>query len=329
MPRSLTTKLTEALMKKRIVFLVNPKSGKFHSLRPLEAIRAVFSEPELSFRYHPVIIFVSDGPEIYGAAAEFAGDSQTKLLVATGGDGTVGTVAAALCRQLLFLKVHSLNLLPPPLGILPIGTGNDFAQGIGYTGNLVQDIKLMLTSPICCIDTGSVNNNFFLNAAGIGFDAAVIEELQKNSSWFPGGLKYTWTALKLLPRRLSWEFLLREGLTAAKDNFLLVAVTNGPQYGAGMKIAPKADISDGKLDVCAIRPVSIPKQLKLLSKVFAGTHGDMPAVSFSQTEYLIIESEKPFPLQADGELLGSVTRAEFKVAPSSLLIAAPSKRGEK
>jgi diacylglycerol kinase (ATP) len=208
-------------------------------------------------------------------------------VVAVGGDGTV------------HLAINALgDSSPCPLGVIPVGTGNDIAASWGIPTDPNQAIDRLLTSlgrPSRHIDLGVVDQDgtpvFFGAVYSAGFDAIVNE--RANSLRFPrGASRYILALLKelasLKPRRYT---LTIDGHSRTVDA-LLVAVANGPSFGGGMRVVPAASVTDGTLDLFVLHPLPLLTFLRIFPRVFAGTHVTHPAVEIVQCETVTIEVDE-------------------------------------
>jgi len=216
-----------------------------------------------------------------------------------------------------------------PLGIVPAGSGNDYACN---TLKLPRDpaaaLERALTGQLVESDAGMVNNFFFVNSCSLGLDAdiAVAANSMKKVPFMSGSRLYYATTLKQLlfgyGRCPHLSFTVNDGtqtIDIALKHYVLLAVTNGPTYGAGFRINPTADYQDGLLDVCAIHHVALPRALRLLPVVQKGEHTALPEAVFYHAAEIHIESPIPVNMQVDGET-SSVISCDVRVLPAALLI---------
>lgn len=214
-------------------------------------------------------------------------------VVAAGGDGTINEIVNGLRHSAL------------PLGLIPLGTGNDLAKMIGLRPNdsATAIARLRLAQP-CAIDFGLANNRAFVNGMGIGFDAAIAVEAHKPSR-LKGNLVYL-QALLTTFRHYQAPVITAtfNGHTTQRPR-LLVAIGNGRCQGGGFWITPEAQINDGLLDVCLIDRLSPSELLRHLPKVLRGSHTKLRQVTMARTTHLQIDSATPLPVHLDGEILGT------------------------
>jgi diacylglycerol kinase (ATP) len=207
-------------------------------------------------------------------------------VVALGGDGTVHLVINALGDRPVC-----------PMGIIPIGTGNDIASSWGIpsdTDGALECLLAGLQGEPRKVDVGVIakgeNTTRFGAVYSAGFDAIVNE--RANSMRFPrGSSRYILALLielaSLRPRRYR---LTIDGVSREQDA-LLVAVANGPSFGGGMRVAPDASLTDGLLDVFVLTPVSRLTFLRIFPKVYSGTHISHPAVEIIRASEVSVDVE--------------------------------------
>lgn len=213
-------------------------------------------------------------------------ESPADAVVALGGDGTVHLVMNAVGEQ-----------ASCPMGIIPIGTGNDIAVSWGIPSNTddaLDHLIAALDRKPRMVDIGVAardgKTTLFGAVYSAGFDAIVNE--RANSMRFPrGSSRYILALLielaSLRPRRYT---LTIDGVTREQDG-LLVAVANGPSFGGGMRVAPDASLTDGLLDVFVLKPLPRRTFLRIFPKVYSGTHINHPAVEIVRAKDVTVNVE--------------------------------------
>lgn len=251
-----------------------------------------------------------------GHAAELAAAATARgadRLVVCGGDGTVSEVLPAVVESGL------------PLGLLPLGTGNDLARALGVPRHLRAAARNLVTGRPAAIDVALVNGRPFATVSSMGLDADVSQAVHDQRLPLPGSAAYLVAALQCL-----WRFSpIRVRLTGdfgwLEDEVLLVAAANTTSYGGGMRIAPQADPRDGLLDLCVVRAVPRRQVIAVMPRVFWGGHVRHPAVTVLRSRRVRIEvlGGDQRAVWADGE---SATRtpAALEVKPAALLIVLPA-----
>jgi diacylglycerol kinase (ATP) len=233
------------------------------------------------------------------------------VVVAAGGDGTLGEV------------VNGVMGSGAMLGLLPVGTGNDFARNVGLHNDMERAVQTLFHGTPQPIDVGRVHDRWFVNVAGCGFDALVAERVNRGFRYLHGTSAYLAAVMQTLLKLRPAEMRLTLDGESHDVRGLLCAVANASMYGGGMKIAPNARIDDGWLDVCLIADAGRLEFLRAFPRVFAGTHLTHPKVSLFRARTVSIESDPALPLLADGEVIGT-TPAEFTLAAGAMPLLLPS-----
>jgi diacylglycerol kinase (ATP) len=215
-----------------------------------------------------------------------------------------------------------------PLGIVPAGSGNDFAWN---TLKLPHDPQAALerafNGDLVAADAGIVNERYFANSfsAGIDADIAVAAGKMKRYPFMSGSRLYYTTTFKQLLfgyGRCPWlSFQLDGGdvTQTGERRYVLMAITNGPAYGAGFRINPRADHADGQFDVCSISYMPLARALKLLPIVRRGEHEGVPEVTFYRARTVSITSRQAVNIQMDGETTRA-TSFHAECLPGALLV---------
>ena len=166
---------------------------------------------------------------------------------------------------------------------------------------------------------GQTLQRFFVNAAGIGFDASTVEATERFPKYFGGTVPYLFGLLRTLIGYRNKSVVLRIGDKVETTRILSVVVANGSYLGGGMHMAPEASLNDNLLDVVVIGDISKFDLLKSLPMIYKGTHGQHPKVSIEKASKITVESSERVLVHADGELLGEGP-ASFWLVPAALNI---------
>jgi diacylglycerol kinase (ATP) len=262
-----------------------------------------------------------------------AASDQADLVLLFGGDGTIHRHLGQLVK------------LGLPVLIVPAGSGNDFAHSIGLPrvrDSLAAWRKFCLGDAVVrTIDLGVIAHgenaaespappqppSYFCCVAGAGIDGEVARRANRMPRWLRGHGGYV---LSLAPALFTFAPLPMKVLTAADNSSqgwtvrshqptLLAAFANTPLYGGGMKVAPRAKMDDGQLDVCLVRGVNRLKLLTVFPTVYAGRHLKMKEVEYFQSSRLRVETEQPCDVYADGEYVCG-TPVEVSIQPGALRI---------
>jgi len=243
-------------------------------------------------------------------------------LVVVGGDGMVS------------LGVNLLAHTKVPLGIIPSGTGNDMARGLGIpVGNTEAAIEALvdaLARPARAIDagrirhldseTGEATTTWFASVLSAGFDAIVNE--RANRLRHPRGKSRYLVALvielaRLRPIRYR---LVLDGVETVTDA-ALIAVGNNQSIGGGMRVTPNAVVDDGLFDVLVVTPLSRIAFMRVFPRVFAGTHLTDPRVTVHRAKHVRIEADN-VAAYADGERV-SLLPVDVEIVPGALRVLMP------
>ncbi len=237
-----------------------------------------------------VTLLITDGP---GRAVELARSAarDNDCVVAVGGDGTVHETAEGLAGT------------GCPLGVLPTGSGNDFAAGIGCPDVPAGLAAVAGRRTVSC-DTARLDGRFFVNS--VGLLASGLVSLRAAGLWrWLGRRRYLLAALGILltyrGQEVRWELGNGEGDETLTGRFLLAEICNGPLTGGGFRFAPSAAMDDGWLDACLIRPVPLPVLLRLLGPAARGESLDHEAISLTKVRRITFTTDRPVGYHLDGE----------------------------
>lgn len=246
---------------------------------------------------------------------------QADVAVIFGGDGTIHRHLS----ELIELEI--------PVLVVPCGSGNDFARALGIRS--VRDAvdawkKFIISREVCSIDLGVISTlvptttkTYFCCVAGVGIDTAIAQRANGLPKWLRARGGYALSATREFIRYAPFPMRVSSNGTqnAAFKPTLLAAAANTPTYGGGMKIAPHAQLGDGKLDLCVINDMNVFKLFCLFPTVFFGRHLGISQVRYEQAGHVHIETESPLDIYADGEHVGQ-TPVEISVARSALKVIA-------
>jgi len=294
--------------------IVNPVAGAYSTRRKWPIISKLLERIGLSFDFE-YTQGVGHAIELARAAAS----DGYRYLVAVGGDGTVNEVANGI--------LHSTGATSTALGIVSTGTGSDFIRSVGISRNYATACSTLTSSKRLSIDVGVVEyqskgqtlRRFFVNGAGVGFDAAVVEKTERLPKFFGGTAPYVAGVIRTLFSYKNKPVVVKVGDEAESGRALNAVVANGGYLGGGMHVAPQAELGDSLLDVVIIGDMGKFEVLKEFPTVYKGTHINHPKVRIKKTTHITIESPEPMLVHADGELLGECP-ASFWVMPLALSI---------
>jgi diacylglycerol kinase (ATP) len=265
--------------------------------------------------------FQAPGVEIVVIPDLAAGANWDAVLI-FGGDGSIHRqLTAAVESQVPVLCVAT-------------GSGNDFARalGLGKVARAVDAWKKFCASGgnVSSVDVAEITlaaqKSLYCCVAGAGLDSEVNRRANRLPAWLRGHGGYVLSLPVALAGfdfpEIRIELFDADGRSCLQERATMVSFANAPSYGHGMRIAPRARLDDGKLDVCFVRRTSRLRLLRLFHTVFSGGHLALREVQYAQCSGLRIESERPLEIFGDGELMGH-TPAEVRVRPGALRVITP------
>jgi YegS/Rv2252/BmrU family lipid kinase len=285
----------------RYPLIFNPKA------RSQRAQRASSFIMERATRF---VMYATNTPEeARDLAAKFAAGGEP-VVVAAGGDGTLNAV------------VQGLSGSTTALGVIPSGTMNVFARELGIPyGNLDKAFEVIESGYIREMDLFEVNHAPFMQMAGIGFDAMVIEETTWESNQMLGPLAYLLAALKVLGEKPpTIELITSDG---RREQGVAVFVGNGALYGGQLPLFRKASNQDQMMDMLVFKESGYRFVLDSFAGLARGGVDLADSVAHMQSDNFIVKSASDFPIQVDGEYLGRSNEALFRAAERRLRVLAP------
>tara|TARA_B100000029_G_scaffold443908_1_gene463294 strand:+ start:4676 stop:5578 length:903 start_codon:yes stop_codon:yes gene_type:complete len=287
--------------------IINPVSGRYDSqaLR----VRTRLAGEVLAAEGICGEVKLTDGRGSAYAIAEEMISFGAQTLVAWGGDGTINEVAQATVGAEV------------ALGVVPGGSGNGFARGLGLQFEPRLALKTALTGPTRLIDSGEIAGRLFVNVAGIGFDAhlaGVFNHLRVRGNW-----AYFCSGIRELRKYGSSSYTVCSDRKRFTMDAFLVTIANGPEYGLGAMIAPMARFDDGVLDVISVAPRSLTSLLLQSRRLFSGTIHCLPDVRCISGQVIEISADDPLEFHVDGEVYKGTNRLLVRVRSSSLSVRVP------
>jgi len=295
----------------RILFIMNPIAGGGKDLKRISRIIASVLQRERDCNFDLKITSKrGEATEI----AEKAVHQNYDVVVAVGGDGTVNEVASGLVNS---------NI---PLGIVPVGSGNGIARGLGLPLTLRRSIKTVCCGETHQFDVGVIQKRYFLATTGLGFDAVVGKLFDEGSS--RGPLPYFYIGVKEFFHYKPKEYILEFNNTQKRVKALIVAVANTNQFGNGALIAPYAKPDDGLLDLAIIRDINAFRAIMELPRLFTGQLPRSEYYEFYQTSEVRIIRPEPAPIHVDGEPFNGADTVTVRIMPKAISVIVPVKSTE-
>src|SRR6266542_3678715 len=228
-----------------------------------------------------------------GDARRFVAETgEVDLLIAAGGDGTLNEVVHGL--------MDLSEVARPVLGVVPLGTANDFATGCGIPHDPEQALALCMEGTEVPVDVGKANEHWFLNAASIGFGAEITATTPPELKHLLGPAAYA-----VMGAILAMNVHHYRGRVTLPDREIagsgpVAIVGNGCQAGGGVQVAPRARIDDGLLDVLSVRDIP-PLALLTAARELQELSPDGEYISYWQTPWAEVYPEETIPVNLDGE----------------------------
>lgn len=304
MPTSLPDSPPAPRVEAQPLVILNPASnhGRAAKLRPLVEGKLLGGRGELVVTQQP------------GDAVRLAEEATRagRPVVVVGGDGAIHEAGNGMLRAGAQM----------PLGVVPAGSGNDYAFRVArMPADIAQALELALTASPVRMDAAKVNDDYVINAVGVGIDAncsATAERLKRFG--LTGRALYMTSAI----REVIFNYGACPTLDASFDDskevrrtYAVIAMSIGPTYGGGFKINPSADPQDGLLDVCVITKPAQLRALRLLPAVERGEHVSEPETRMFRARHVVLESGTEVFAQIDGEI-SKARRFEVTSLPGAL-----------
>lgn len=302
-------------MSRKVKIILNPMADMGNAYKDANDLRPIIAEygnADWSGTVYP-----THATEL----AKQAGEDGYDMVIAMGGDGT--------CHEV----VNGLMQLPedkrPVMGIVPVGSGNDFAHALGVPMQSDRALAHALDGEISTVDIGLMTDEngrqeYFDNTVGIGFDAVVTIRSHK-LPLLRGFLMYLTAVIQtIIFNHKPAKMTIQADEERIEQSNLMVTVCNGPREGGGFIIAPDAKNNDGILDYALVSKCSRPMMFRLIPEFMNGTHGRFDLVKLGTCKKFSLTSELPVYIHADGEIYTSfgsdLHKVDFEILPGALKV---------
>jgi YegS/Rv2252/BmrU family lipid kinase len=295
-------------MKARVI--LNPVTGRGQGGQALPRVQSELKQHGIDF---DLVTTQAEG-HARELAKHAALDSSFDCVIAAGGDGTVNEVINGLIEAAQARGSWGRGEPAGPLGVIPIGSGNDFAFGLGLKGhNIAAACARIAAGRPRTIDIAHVSDDrgvelFFCNNLGTGFDAAANIEARKikNLRGFP---LYFAALIRTLSSYYHTPLAnLQYGKEIMHLPVLMASVANGPRTAGGFLMAPNASLNDGLLDFCVVGEQSRLGIIGLIPHFLRGTHEGKTRVYMLRADHIVIEAADGLPVHVDGEVFHTAAR---------------------
>ncbi|QRR04256.1 NAD(+)/NADH kinase [Dyadobacter sandarakinus] len=289
-------------MEQPYLFILNPHSGTFLG-RNSRLIEKAVHEMAQTYNSRATVLFTQERAHATTLVSEHMHREPWKAIVAVGGDGTINEIAQPLVGQAI------------PLGILPLGSGNGLARHLGIPLKLNAALKRLFTGQVTTIDTALINHIPFFCTAGMGFDAYVGYRFSKQparglSTYMKVSFESYWSY-----RPQSYR------LNGVEINAFSLSFANAGQFGNNAWVAPQADLQDGELDICRIKPFPKWYGTSLAYQLFTRQMRTSRYIDYEKATHAVVETTQPPLIHYDGEPLQlSTSRIEVSIKPKSLRV---------
>lgn len=295
---------------KRVLGIINPQSGTGLKGNVVGSLVEAFA----SSPYTLFIAYTQYAGHAYLLAQQAVRDGYDRV-IAVGGDGTVNEVAKALLNTEV------------ALAIVPTGSGNGLARALGLPMNSTKAAVIASEGEIDQIDCCSANGLPFFCTCGIGFDAEVSAAFAEAP--FRGFLSYAKTSIERYINYKPSKYIIEmEGLEPIETEAFVVAAANASQYGNNAHIAPRASMTDGKVDIVILRPFSHLELAQVTLQLFSKKLEENANQSSYQTTRAVFLRELPGAVHLDGEPTEMPERIEIEVYPKAIRVVRPCKKEE-
>ncbi len=286
--------------------IVNPTSGGGAALKRLPEIEAVLKEKNVSYRKK-----IAETPEEATEFAHMATKDGSEGVIAVGGDGTLSRIVNGLA--------HSTT----PVIFVACGTGNDFVKSLKLPKDPIKALRCQLEAPASMIDLGKVNDTYFLNVSGTGFDVDVLRQAEKYKAKHTGLRAYLYGLFDAIKHFKPMTAMISvDGSPEEKLSFTILSIGNGRYFGGGMKAVPDAKVNDGLFDMIAVRPVKKSTIFMLVFIFILGKHVKVGLGKLKRCKNIRLHCPGA-TINIDGELTGMDT-AEFSIQENAIAVKIPS-----
>jgi diacylglycerol kinase (ATP) len=291
----------------RIIILLNPTARRGKARQFLERALDVFGQRQAHFDVRE-----SQSATHLTELARAAAEEKPGLIVSAGGDGTHHYV------------INGLYPSQIPLGLLSMGKGNDLAMGLGMPNDLRAAAAALLDGHIRQIDLARVETAVYACIAGAGFDSIVNRYTNEHARWLGGPLAYPWSLLCCMREYRPRQFEIVVDGDTYSEEILFLVVGNNASYGGGIRLAPRARLDDGLLDVCIVPYIGRLELLRWFPRAYRGEHLRHPRIKYLQARKITLRSAVRMELFGDGEFLQELP-VTIEVLPRALQVISPGK----
>jgi len=295
--------------------IVNPIAGRGHSLKQLTFLTKCFDDKGLEY-------------EVYKTTAPMDGYEKTRTICADGSEGIIGVGGDGTIQEIVAgmgSVFKDESIIPIPLAIFPCGSGNDFAITLyknKYRKKKSKQVAegifdAVINRRLHTVDLIKADGMAFLNIGNIGLDAHIVKDALQFKERF-GSYAYLAAVYKSITQHKNLPLVINAGEEVFSEQYAFAAVCNGRYYGGGLKIAPHAEVDDGKITFCFVKAMSRPKAMMLFPTLLFSLHTRLKQVRYLNCESLTIALPHTELLCLDGNLYEKSGSITFEVVPGAL-----------
>lgn len=289
---------------RKILFLINPKSGKKKNIRYLKSI----SKLNKTHIDHKIIYWEKVEQDIVATCIDELRNGYD-IFAVIGGDGTV--------NRMIPVAIESQT----PMLILPAGSGNGLARHLKISMKIPKALALIYNGKVKSIDAGKIDDKYFAVTSGLGFDAHIghLFSYTKTRGWF----NYFKIIIGEFRKYKSQDYIINIDGKIRNINAFLVTIANANQWGNNFYIAPQADVSDGLLDVCILKPFSFFNAFGIALKLMQKKAHRSRHIEIHKGKEVYIERLKEGFVHYDGEPDTMGRSLQISVIPNAVQIIYP------
>ncbi len=299
-------------MSRKILFFINPISGTKSKLHLEQKIITKCEEKNVSFE----ILFTSKDGNYDFLYEKIRNENVTGIAIC-GGDGSIRPIVSAILQ------------LPVNIGIIPLGSGNGLARTAGIPNSVDKALDVVLAGKSSAIDAFLINDQLSTHVCGLGFDAKVAHDFSAANN--RGLNTYTKIAVKNFTSAKTYPFKIEADGKSFEVEAFLICIANSNQFGNNFKVAPKASICDGLLDIVVVKKTNKAQAiLSFINQVISGKiksvhsrHFDKKNILYFQTSKIKIHNPRFAPLHIDGDPAETVKDFTIEVLPSAYKLIQP------
>ncbi|WP_182200992.1 diacylglycerol kinase [Paraliobacillus salinarum] len=281
------------MQRARIIY--NPTSGRELFKKELPLVLQRFEQAGYETSVH-----ATTGIGDATTAASQAVDRGFDVIVAAGGDGTINEVINGMAE-----KDNR-----PKLGIIPVGTTNDFARALHIPRQIDKAVDVILANRSVALDIGRVNDHYFMNIAGGGKLTELSYEAPSKLKTMIGQLAYYLKGIEMLPSLRPINVRIEYDGTLFEDEIMLFLVANTNSIGGFEKLAPDAEMNDGVFDLLILKKTNLAEFVRIATQALKGNHLEDDRILYTRAKRIKVSTDEKMQLNVDGEF-GGLLPGEF------------------